>query len=633
MSPVQIHQQLQEALAHHRAGRLADAGRIYDRLLAVAPKVFDVVHLAGLLAHQQGRIASSLELLARARKLNPRSAPCAMRLGLALLAAGRAGEAEAELRASVEIQPDFVEGWDQLAHCLKMQDRLGDAIECHERVVSLKPDYAAGWYHFGLTLSLFGRVGDALGCHDRALSLDASFAKAHYGRAQTLQQSHRMHEAVAAYDRFLELEPDHHEARSYRLFALNYIDGISRDRLFEEHTAFGRAVGVRPKPTFPNSPEPERKLRVAILSPDLRVHSCAYFIEPLLQHLDADRFECCLYLDHFREDSASARFRGMPVVSVWRKVINQKSDALEATIRGDQPDILIDLAGHTGLNNRMPLYARHLAPVQVTYLGYPNTTGLPAIDYRLTDAVADPEEDADSFATERLVRFSSTAWSYLPHAGAPAVGPLPAASGGPVTFCCFNNLAKITDRMLGIWSRILSALPESRLLLKGRGLSDETVRARYLKRLKAAGLPLDRVDMLERIAATNEHLALYQNADVSLDTFPYHGTTTTCEALWMGVPVVTLLGDSHVSRVSASLVTAVGHREWIARDEDDYVGIAVQLASDRSRLATLRAGLRGEMAASPLMDHPGQARRFGNALRDCWRDWCSGMVRGSLRTG
>ncbi|HWA25507.1 MAG TPA: tetratricopeptide repeat protein, partial [Lacunisphaera sp.] len=560
MSAAQYQRQLQEAIVHHRAGRLDQAVAIYRRVRAALPNNFDAVHLSGIAAQQQGRTAEALDLLGRAHKLGPKHAPCALRFGHALIAAGRAVEAEPVIRSAVALDPKAHEGWETLAYCLKLQDKLAAAIEAHRQAVGLQPGIAKGWYNYGLTLSLSGRYADALACHEKAIAADPAYAKGWYGRAQALHQMHRLPEAVAAYEKYLEQEPNCHEARSYRLFALNHTDQLAPEQLFAEHVAFGRAVGRHAVPAFSNSPEPGRRLRLAILSPDLRAHSCAYFLEPLLRHLDATQFEIYLYHDHFREDAVSTRLKSL--AAVWRNFVGQPAEAVERTIRADQPDILIDLAGHTGMNCRLPLFAKHLAPVQINYLGYPNTTGLAAIHYRFTDGVVDPEGDADALATEKLVRFAPTAWVYEPPAGAPEPGPAPCTVPSPnvrntnigsVTFGCFNNLAKISDTMLALWARVLAAVPNSRLLLKGRGLGDAATRQRYFERLAAAGLAGDRVEFLERTTTTEEHLAVYRRVDISLDTFPYHGTTTTCEALWMGVPVVTLMGDRHVSRVSGSL--------------------------------------------------------------------------------
>ncbi|HEY4300936.1 MAG TPA: tetratricopeptide repeat protein [Candidatus Didemnitutus sp.] len=622
MSPAQLQRLLQDAVAHHRAGRLDRAEALYRRVCASAPRNFDAVQLSGVVALQQGRAAEAAELLDRACRLNPSSAVAVMRHALALSALGRIPEAENRLREAIRLDGALVEAWDNLAYSLKTQNRLPEALECHARAVALKPDYAAGWYNYGLSLSLAGRVTEALECHQRALTADPAYAKAHYGRAQALQQSFRMREAVESYDRYLALEPGNHEARSYRLFALNYLEDVTPDRLFSQHVAFGRAVGETPVPDFAHEADPARRLRVAILSPDLHTHSCAYFIEPLVAHLDPAAFEIYLYHDHFREDDVSARLRRH--AAVWRSTVALPGPILEQTIRADRPDIVIDLAGHTGMTNRLPLFARHLAPVQVTYLGYPNTTGLPAMGYRFTDEIADPAGDSDDFATEKLVRFAPTAWAYRPPEDAPPVSPLPgAAPGTPLTFGCFNNPGKISDSTLQWWARILQSVPASRLLLKARGLGDAGTRERHLARFDALGLPRDRVDLVERTARADQHLAVYHRVDIALDTHPYNGTTTTCEALWMGVPVISLRGDRHAARVGASLLIAAGHPEWIAGSADEYVRLAVNLASDRGRLAALRAGLRDDLRRGTLLDHAGQAARFGDALRACWRDWCA----------
>ncbi|HEX2861170.1 MAG TPA: tetratricopeptide repeat protein [Lacunisphaera sp.] len=620
MSHAQYQRLLQDAVVHHRAGRLDQAEALYRRVRAALPNHFDAVHLSGVVALQQGRAAEAVDLLSRAQRLGPKNAPCALRLGLALIAAGRAADAETALRTAVTIDDKSVEAWDSLAHCLKVQDRLTAAIEAHERALALQPNFPKGLYNYGLTLSLAGRQTEALASHERAIAADAGYAKGYYGRAQVLQQTHRLVEAIAAYDRFLAFEPANHEARSYRLYALNHLDAVDRQRMFDEHVAFGRMTGTHPVPKFPNAPAPDRRLRLAILSPDLRAHSCAYFIEPLLRHLDPAQFELYLYHDHFREDAVSQRLKSL--AAVWRNFVGQPAPAVEKAIRADAPDILVDLAGHTGMTSRLPLFARHLAPVQLSYLGYPNTTGLSAMHYRFTDTIVDPVGEADAFATEKLVRFAPTAWAYEAPASAPGPGPAPCASGGSVTFGCFNNVAKISDATLALWARVLAASPNSRLLLKGRGLGEEAMRQRYLARFAAAGLPVDRVEFLERTAKTEDHLALYRRVDISLDTFPYHGTTTTCEALWMGVPVVTLMGDRHVARVSGSLLAAIGRGGWVAESADEYVRIATELASDPAKISSIRAGLRDEVKNSPLGDHSSQSARFAAALRQCWQEWC-----------
>jgi len=619
MPPAKLQQLLQEAVTHHGAGRLDQAEKLYRQVRAACPRHFDALHLSGTLAFQQGRHAEAIELLSQALPLNPRSGVCAMRLAVAQAAVGRLEEAEANLRLAVRRQPDLPEAWDNLGFVFKARGRLAEAIPCYERAVALKPDYVNGWYNLGLVRQYAGRLTDSLAAQDRALQLAPHQANLHYGRALALQQSGRIDEAILAYDAALARDPAHLNARSYRLMALNYPGKFSPGELFAEHRAFG-ALFPEPPPVAPSHDDhqPDRKLRVAFLSPDFRTHSVAYFIEPLLRELDRERFEVLLYHDHFTVDEITTRLQAH--ASVWRNFFGQSHDAVEPVIRADAPDILVDLAGHTG-QNRLPLFARRLAPVQVTYLGYPNTTGLSAMDFRFTDTVADPAGEADAWHSEQLVRFSSTAWAYQPPASGPAVAPVPpCVANGHVTFGSFNNFSKASDATLAAWGRLLRAVPHSRLHLKTMGLGEPAVAAFARERLRRFGVDENRVELLDRTVDVASHLALYHGVDIALDTFPYHGTTTTCEALWMGVPVVTLAGDRHAARVGASLLRAVGRSEWIASDWDGYVSIAAGLARNPSALGAVRAGLREEMQRSPLLDHRGQAERFGAALRECWQE-------------
>ncbi len=628
MSPAQLNSLLQQAVTHHRAGRLKEAVGFYRRLLAAEPRHFDVLNLAGLAAYQQHRLDDAIVLLGKAHKLNPKHAGCPMHCGLALMGANRAGEAGPYFRRAVTIDPAYAEGWENLAYYLKTQDRLDEAIACHEKVAALRPGYARGWFNFGLTLSFAGRSAEALACHERALVAEPNYSSARFGRAQALHQCHRMAEAVAEYDRYLALEPGAHEARSYRLYAMHSLEAVTRERLFAEHVAYGAAVGGQPTQILRNDPEPSRRLRVAILSPDFREHSCAYFIGPILQHLDREQFELYLYHDHFRQDAVSGRLR--PLAAVWRNFVGQSGEAVEAAIRADAPDILIDLAGHTGMTNRLPLFARRLAPVQITYLGYPDTTGLPAMDYRFTDAIADPPGDADRFATERLVRFAPTAWCYAPPADSPAVAPAPCRQRGHVTFGCFNTPAKITDATIALWARVLRAVPDARIRLKGAGLEQAAQRAGFAARFAPHGLGADRWEFSGWTATNAEHLACYREVDIALDTAPYNGTTTTCEALWMGVPVISLKGDRHMARVGASLLAAAGHSDWAVATADAYVERAVALAADPERLEKIRQRLRDDLHGGPLLDHAGQARAFGEALRATWTAWCDRQTDASF---
>lgn len=658
MSPAKLQLLLQEAVTHHRAGRLGEAEKCYARVRASAPLNFDALHLSGMLALQQtGRARDAFDLLRKALRINPGSAVCEMRLGVACAALGDYAAAEKHHRAALTREPTMPEAWCHLGTALRAQgqpaaaraayvhaialrqnyfeahDRLGAlvseidgfaaAVPHFRQAAELQPENATALANLGVALAQSGASSAALGMLDRALRLDPGHELALTGRALVLQETHRIEEAIAAYGQVLAKNPHHHEARSGRLLSLHYQSGLTRERIFAEHQAFGATLPETGPRAFPNAPEPDRRLRVGFLSADLRGHSVAYFLAPLLAYLDRESFEVYLYHDHPRVDAMSETLRGY--AKVWRHVAGLPHDLLERMIREDTPDILIDLGGHTGLN-RLPLFARRLAPVQATYLGYPDTTGLPAMDFRFIDPVTDPVGEADAFAAERLVRFSSTAWAYAPSGEAPPVAPPPCLAGGAVTFGCFNNFAKVSDETLLGWAKVLAAVPDSRLLVKGHGLADPTLAAPLQRRLDLLGVGPERIETLGRTPGIAAHLGMYSRVDIALDTFPYHGTTTTCEALWMGRPVITLAGDRHAARVGASLLGAVGHPEWVAADWDDYTRIAAGLGRDPARLAGISAGLQADVQASALFDHAGQAERFGSALRECWAAWCGQLA-------
>ncbi len=647
MNPSRAQQLFQQGLAHHQAGRLKQADSFYRQARVAAPRSVEILNLSGLLAYHQNHFPEAIAFLRKATEVDPRSAVSRMRLGVVLAAANQHADAITEFSSSVQIDTSNHEAWASLAYSQRILGQTAEAITTYEkaialrpdyyeaidrlgalqsdlkglsagipyfrRAVALKPDYATGLCNLGLALAFERKYNEPLACFARALAADPNLVPARVGRGLVFQQSYCMPEALAAYTDALAHQPDHHDARTGKLLALNYLPEQSREEVFAEHLAFGQHASPKTPSSPQFAPHNNPRLRVAFLSPDLRTHSVAYFIEPLLRHLDRTRFEIVLYHDHFQVDAMSERLRGL--ATLWRNFVGQANDHVEKIIRSDAPDILIDLAGHTG-NNRLPVLARRVAPVQISYLGYPNTTGLATMDYRFVDAVTDPDENDQRFHTEKLVRFSPCAWAYQPPESAPQPAQPPA---GPVIFGSFNNFGKASDPTLKLWGRVLAAVPDSRLLLKAHCLDDPELGPIVEAKLKLLNIDRSRIGLLDRTPNLETHLALYNRVDIALDTFPYHGTTTTCEALWMGLPVVTLLGDRHAARVSASLLTAAGHTEWIAHSEDEYIRIATELARDPVRRATLRTSLRDDLRRGPLLDHAGQAALFATALLDAWR--------------
>jgi predicted O-linked N-acetylglucosamine transferase (SPINDLY family) len=397
---------------------------------------------------------------------------------------------------------------------------------------------------------------------------------------------------------------------------LNYLPDADADKVLEEHREWGRIIQARISPLDPIEldRDPLRRLRVGYLSPDFREHSVASFIEPVLKLHDRSRFEVWCYSNLPLPDDTTTRIKA--AVDGWRDVDKLSDGETARLIREDRIDILVDLSGHTA-NSRLAVLAARPALVQMTWLGYPNTTGLRTIDYRITDWVADPAGE-DAYYSEELLRLEGCFLCYRPDPNTPEVAPLPALKSGHVTFGSFNNFSKINPGVLQLWAEVLKQVPGSRLLLKCPALTDTTVRDRVSAALQALGIGAERVELLGHTPTRQEHLALYAGVDIALDTFPYNGTTTTCEALWMGVPVLSLAGKHHAGRVGAALLNAAGLADWLADTPESFVAIAQTMAADVTGLARLRGSLRGQLADSPLCDAADFVRRLEEAMLKVW---------------
>jgi predicted O-linked N-acetylglucosamine transferase (SPINDLY family) len=579
-----LQQALAVAHAHYQAGELAQAEQLYRRIVDSDPRHAEALHMLAVLALSGGYVDQAEGLLRRSIGEAPRRAEAHLTLGNVFLARGDLLEAEKAYRTAIKRRPGYAEAMSNLASLFNRQHRLGEAIEWARRAAAIKPDYPES----------FNTLGTAL--------VRQGFA----------------HEGVEAYRAGTAVAPAGSHLWLHLLIALHYLPDFSPDDLFALHVRIGRELseGLPPAADFSNRRDPERRLRVGYLSADFRQHSVAHFILPVLRSHERSVVEVFCYSDVVSPDAITERAQSL--VDAWRPTSGLSDESLARAIREDGIDVLVDLSGH--MFNRLGVFARRAAPVQVTYLGYPNTTGLPAMDYRLTDSFADPAGEADARATEKLLRLDPCAWCYEPVEVGPQVAP---AKTGPITFCSFNVLAKASAPAMETWARILLQVPGSRLSVKTISLDDPTARQGFVREMQRLGVEPSRLELRGFLAEARAHLAAYAEVDIALDPFPYNGTTTTCEALWMGVPVVALAGRAHVGRVGVSLLNAVGLAELVASDHDDYVRIAVALANDRRRLAELRAGLRERMLASPLMDAAGFCRRLEAAYREMWHGWCS----------
>ena len=585
---VTLAQALQMGLDCMRSGDLARAESILRQVLRAAPEQPDALHLIGMVAHQAGDLEFAAD----------------------------------HLRRAVAAAPANAQFHNNYGTVLRAQQDLDGASRQFELATQLDPSYALAFVNRGAVSEAQGRLEGAIGQLERALEFEPKFADAHNNLAVALERQGRTAEAIEHFELAVTHDPSHAGAHSNLLLSLHY-GGVERApaELLAEHRRWSElheAPLAGQRRPHANQRDPERALRIGYVSADLRSHSVAYFVEPLLE-AHGEGFEVTCYADVAAPDAVTERLRGL--AGRWRSIAGIGDEQVAEQVREDGIDILIDLGGHTP-NNRLLVFARKPTPVQATYVGYPGTTGLDAIDYRITDARADPDGVADAMHSERLVRLPSGFNCYrAPDAPEPA--PLPALAAGHVTFGSFNHLPKVTPRVIAMWARILERAPGARLMLKASSLADDAARRRVLDAFAEHGVGEERVELLARVESQSEHLALYGRIDIALDTFPYNGATTTCEAMWMGVPVVTLTGESHAGRVGVSLLHRVGLDDLVASDFDGYVDAAAGLAADRERLGELRSGLRARMLGSSLCDAQAVTHELEAAYRAMWREYCA----------
>jgi predicted O-linked N-acetylglucosamine transferase (SPINDLY family) len=520
------------------------------------------------------------------------------------------------------LDPDDADTRNTLGHALY---EIGDSqrgLEEFRRAAQTPLASGAVMSDYGGALRDAGQMSEALAWLRRAVELQPATSEIHNNLANVLIQQGRADEAVAELREAIRLLPTNVTAHSNLLFAL-HLTSASGEEIAADHRTWGERHADpmwRDDVVYSNSRAAERRLKIGYVSPDFRDHPVGRFAWAVLSGHDREQFDVTCYSSlpsPAAADQLTERMR--QAASTWRDVRRLSDEELAQQIRDDQIDVLVDLAGHSA-HHRLLAFARRPAPVQITWLGYPNTTGMRAMAWRLTDACADPPGMTEALHTEQLLRLPRCAWCFTP----PEVSPEPARSSDNwgVTFGSFNSLSKLNDELLRLWGRVLTATPGSRLLLKAAGLEGEQTRQRVMTTFNTCGIASERIEMLPPAADFATHLATYSQIDVALDAYPYHGTTTTCEALWMGVPVVTLAGQTHVSRVGVSLLSNVGLPDLVANDAEQYVQIASTLAGDASKLAMLRSTLRQRMGESPLMDARGFVKEFEDAIRMTWKQWC-----------
>jgi protein O-GlcNAc transferase len=637
------------------AGRLNDAENSLRRALRINPDYVQAHGNLGAILKDMGRLSDAEVSLRRALQIKPDYADAHSNLGATLMALGRPAEAEASYRQVLQINPDFAHAYNALGISLQGQGRLFDAEDSYRRALQIQPDFADAHNNLGLVLHDLCRLDEACASYRRALQIkpdlaevhsnlglalqelgymddaeaslrlalqfNPDFASAHCNLGNTLMGAGRLFDAEASYRRALQIQPDLATAHSNLIFNLDLMVGIDTASLREERRRWNaaHAVHLHQQQRHTNIPNPERRLRVGYVSADFRIHSAAYAFGAMLVDFDPLLFDVIAYSNAAVEDTLTWHFQKS--VTIWRKIFGLSDDAVADMIRADEIDILVDLSGHSA-GNRLLVFARKPAPIQITAWGYAAGTGMSAMDVFFTDPVMVPPEEVE-FYTEQ-VRYLPNALGFFFADAAPDVNALPALSTKEITFGSFNRLVKNSDEVYGAWAEILRATPESRMIMKTPALDDAGTREQVREHFTRAGINPERI-ILQGKTTREEHLAAFNQIDIALDPFPQGGGVSTLEGLMMGVPVITLRWPTLAGRVSASILTTLGLTDWIAETQEQYVNLAIQKAKDLQHLAELRQQLRSIFTSSILGDQVAYARGVEQEYRHLWRQWSDAL--------
>jgi predicted O-linked N-acetylglucosamine transferase (SPINDLY family) len=638
------------------SGKPEEARASYGRGLQLQPSYADAAYNLGLLAMGQGRSQEAVDWYRHALALTPHHVRALNNLGLAFLGQGRAGEAIACHEQVLRLDSANADARNNLGIALRTAGRWNDAIACYRELLRVHPNHIDAHYNLGNALMHAGEWAGAQASFENALRLRPDHADAHNNLGLVFKEQHRFDEAFARFEQALQLRPNHAdactnlgnvlkdrgqivEARAWHeratecdpanaafhsnlVFSLGYnptcdaADILRAHQRWYERHALPFAASIRP---HDNDRRPDRRLRIGYVSPDFRDHVVGRNIWPIFREHDREGFEIFVYANVVRPDALTRQFESR--TDHWRWIANADDDAVAAQVRADRIDILVDLALHTA-GNRLLVFARKPAPVQVTFAGYPGTTGLKTIDYRLTDSYLDPPGQHDERYTETSIRLPDSFWCFDPLGVEPPLNELPALSRGVVTFGCLNSFCKINPGVLERWAKVLRAVNGSRLVMLANSGSH---RQRTPDLLAAEGVASERVSFVGG-QLRPKYLELYHDIDVVLDTLPYNGHSTSLDALWMGVPVVTQIGDTVVGRAGWSQLKNLGLAELAATSTEQFVDIAAALARDLPRLRELRATLRERMRESPLMDGQNWTLAIESAYRRMWHLWCDGST-------
>lgn len=599
---------------HPLAGKILVFDVKLIEILKSNPVTADEYNHMGIVLYKNGVFDESIKNFRKALKINPNIIEAYNYMGNALQEYFRFDEAISSYEKAVLLSPADATAYINMGIALNGKKKFDEAVIYFQKALKLNPGLAQTYYYMGGSYMEQDKIEEAIESYKSALQIDPTFAPAFCKLGYALLNQGKVEEAELLYRHVVQTQPNDLSCYQALLMTLTYDAGYDPQVIFEEHLRFAKkyAGPLYSGFSLQITERRSRRLRIGYVSPDFRKHSVAYFIEPVLKAHDRKEFQVICYSNTMTTDAVTERIRAY--AHQWRDIRGMSHKKTAELIRKDEIDILVDLAGHTG-GNRILLFALKPAPVQVAWIGYPVTTGLSTMDYKIVDKYTDPAGMTERFYTEKLIRMPDSFLCYLPDRDSPEVKELPALAAGFITFGSFNNFSKVSPKIMALWIRLLRALPGSHLLMKARGFSDRATRKNVLEKFKSEGISIERIELLPWELSAARHLELYNRVDIGLDTFPYNGTTTSCEAMWMGVPVITLAGNTHVSRVGVSLLSNVGLTELIAGTPEEYIKIASTLASDHVRLKYLRENLRAKMANSPLTD----AEHFTKNLEDCYR--------------
>ena len=615
-----------------RGNRLEDLGdstracELYQQAVTLSPN-FAPAHLnVGNAMALLGQNSAAINSYLRAIELNPDHAGSHLNLGNVLFTSQAFDKAADSYRQAIRLRSNWAEAWVGLGRALEMKSALPEAIAACRQALAYDPTHAGAVSNLANWLRQIGQAGAAKQILDAALVNDPNNVWLLRGQAWIDGGIGEYDAAIANYRRVLELEPDDFASYSNLLWTLNFVPDISPEALLAEHQQFGERLARKSrmlKPLVANLSK--KRLRIGYVSPDFRRHSVSCFVESLLRNHNRQLVEVHCFYDCLERDDVTRRL--IELTDRWHDIGGLNDDDVAQEILANQIDILIDLTGHTA-NNRLRVFACKPAPIQFTWLGYLCTTGVATIDYRLCDFHTDPENVAEHWQVEKPVRLPDSQWCYQPQVELPQHSDLPMLTNGYCTFGSFNQESKLNSKVLQAWGGLLTEIADSRLRILG--VTCDLVEKRIRNSFAAQGIAAERVELVERIPI-DSYFNCYREVDIALDTFPYTGATTTCDALIMGVPVATVAGQRSIARSGVSLLTTLGLREWIAPAAEALVEMLRVHTADPLRLAGLRAKLPEMIRISPLMDGPLFARNVEAAFQHAWERWCLAQTTRNLQ--